>query len=130
MTTATEMSLWSERSGSDHQPRNPGKRPTLCTSTVGSQRPRVSHCGSDNTYQAPTRPCPTAAADGQVAAQVIDRAYPPTLHKGVTDHRQPDARLYADTWIGYNGLPNRTPVRHHVGQYVLGMAHTNGKQSS
>lgn len=37
--------------------------------------------------------------------------------------------MYTDEHAAYKGLPNHTSVNHGVGQYVRGMAHTNGLES-
>ena len=43
--------------------------------------------------------------------------------------RAPDAMVYTDGETGYAGLPNHEAVKHTVGEYVRGMAHTNGIES-
>ena len=68
-------------------------------------------------------------ATGRVAAEVIDKVDRPNLHNFVLNHAEPNAKLYTDGWMGYNGLPNREIVHHDVGEYVRGMAHTNGIES-
>ena len=37
--------------------------------------------------------------------------------------------VYTDGETGYVGLPNHEAVKHTVGEYVRGMAHTNGIES-
>ena len=39
------------------------------------------------------------------------------------------AKVYTDDHRGYHGLPNHESVKHSVGEYVDGMAHTNGIES-
>ena len=41
----------------------------------------------------------------------------------------PGAKVYTDEHSGYQGLPNHETVKHSVGEYVDGMAHTNGIES-
>ncbi len=41
----------------------------------------------------------------------------------------PDAKVYTDDHGGYYGLPNHETVKHSVGEYVDGQAHTNGIES-
>ena len=38
----------------------------------------------------------------------------------------PDALVYTDGETGYIGLPNHEAVKHTVGEFVRGQAHTNG----
>ena len=51
------------------------------------------------------------------------------IHEFVESHVDPDATLYTDESSAYDGLPNRQAVRHGVGEYVDGQAHTNGIES-
>ena len=37
--------------------------------------------------------------------------------------------VYTDEARAYDGLPNRESVKHSVGEYVRGQAHTNGVES-
>ena len=67
---------------------------------------------------------------GQVTSRVVEHTDAPTLQGFVHKHTEPDARVYTDEAPAYNGL--RRPheaVRHSVGEYVRGMAHTNGMES-
>ena len=52
-----------------------------------------------------------------------------TLRGFVASHTQPDAMVYTDGEPAYWGLPHHEAVRHSVGEYVRGMAHTNGMES-
>ena len=45
------------------------------------------------------------------------------------DHAKPDATIYTDDHKSYVGLPDHQSVRHSVGEYVRGQAHTNGVES-
>ena len=69
-------------------------------------------------------------ATGQVAARVIERTDKATLSGFVDDHAAPNAQLYTDDTSTYKGTerPHET-VKHSVGEYVRGMAHTNGVES-
>ena len=40
-----------------------------------------------------------------------------------------EAKVYTDEHKSYKGLPNREAVKHSVGEYVRGQAHTNGIES-
>ena len=52
-----------------------------------------------------------------------------TLHRIVELNAIPGVTIYSDEWWGYHGLPNREVVRHGIGQWVNGQAHTNGLES-
>ena len=62
----------------------------------------------------------------QVRAAVIHNTDAETLQGFVTDSTTPDAMVYTDGEIGYVGLPLHEAVKHSVGEYVRGQAHTNG----
>ena len=66
----------------------------------------------------------------QVAAMLIEHADRATLFDYVEGHTTPEATVYTDEWPGYVGI-NRLheTVRHSVGEYVSGMASTNGMES-
>ena len=68
-------------------------------------------------------------ATRQVRAQVVPDTTGATLRGFVASHTQPDAMVYTDGEPAYWGLPNHEAVRHSVGEYVRGMAHTNGMES-
>ena len=65
----------------------------------------------------------------QVTATTIDRTDAPTLQGFVLGQVEPGAKVYTDDHGGYHGLPNHESVKHSVGEYVDGMAHTNGIES-
>ena len=67
---------------------------------------------------------------GLLSAAVVERADGKTLQGFVTDRTEPGATVYTDESRAYESLPRkRETVRHRVGQYVDGMAHTNGLES-
>ena len=68
-------------------------------------------------------------ATNHVAAQVVKRTDRRTLQGFVAEHTEHGARVYTDEHGAYQGLPNHETVRHSVGNYVNGMAHTNGVES-
>ena len=68
-------------------------------------------------------------ATNHVAAQVVEHTDRRTLQGFVAEHAKPGARVYTDEHGAYQGLPNHETVRHSVGNYVNGMAHTNGVES-
>ena len=68
-------------------------------------------------------------AIGKVAAQVVADTTKATLQQFIKLRSIPCVRIYTDEWWGYHGLPNRTVVKHGVGQWVDGQAHTNGLES-
>ncbi len=66
----------------------------------------------------------------QVAAEVVNATGSDTLPDFVTEHTEPDATVYTDEASAYDGLPrNHETVKHSVGEYVRGMASTNGIES-
>ena len=65
----------------------------------------------------------------QVTATTIDRTDAPTLQGFVLGQVEPGTKVYTDDHGGYHGLKNHETVKHSVGEYVDGMAHTNGIES-
>lgn len=66
----------------------------------------------------------------KVAARVIDRADMETLVAFVEAHTGTEATVYTDDMSAYKGLKNpHETVKHSVGEFVRGMAHTNGVES-
>ena len=68
-------------------------------------------------------------ASNQVRAAVVPDTSKATLQPFVRRHMDPTAAVYTDEWWGYRGLPNHTAVKHKVGHWVEGQAHTNGLES-
>ena len=64
-----------------------------------------------------------------VQAKVVAHTNQATLQGFVTDHIEPGTKVYTDEHGGYLGLENHESVRHSVGEYVHGQAHTNGIES-
>ena len=66
----------------------------------------------------------------QIAAQVVPATDRPTLHGFIGQHVQPGAQVYTDEAAAYRQMPfDHEAVNHSVGEYVRGMAHTNGIES-
>ena len=66
----------------------------------------------------------------RVTAKTVERTDKATLHGFIADSAEPSAVIYTDEWGGYFGLPyEHQTVKHSVGEYVRGMAHTNGIES-
>ena len=65
----------------------------------------------------------------EVSAAPIVRTDQSTLQGFVMDQIAPGAEIYTDEHKGYQGLPNHRALNHSVGEYVDGMAHTNGIES-
>ena len=42
---------------------------------------------------------------------------------------KPGTKIYTDDALTYHDLPNHETVKHSVGEYVRGKAHTNGVES-
>ena len=65
----------------------------------------------------------------QVAARVVSDTKSETMSRFIMEHTKPGARIYTDDALTYHRLPNHKSVKHSVGEYVRGMAHTNGVES-
>ena len=65
----------------------------------------------------------------RVSASVIPDTTGQTLRKFVSSRTMPDATIYTDGHIAYRGLLNHEAVKHSVGEFVRGQAHTNGMES-
>ena len=68
-------------------------------------------------------------ATGHVTAAVVPRADTATLQAFVEQRTQKGAKVYTDDAKAYRRLPNHETVRHSVGEYVRGQAHTQGVES-
>ena len=64
-----------------------------------------------------------------VSAVSIERTDGKTLKGFVNEHAAKGAQVFTDDHGGYHGLKNHETVKHSVGEYVDGMAHTNGIES-
>ena len=65
----------------------------------------------------------------QVAASPVEGTDWATLQGFVLENVVPGAEIYTDDHRSYQGLPNHEAVKHSAGEYVKGMAHTNGVES-
>ena len=66
----------------------------------------------------------------QVDAEVVERTDGTTLRQFVHDRTEPTTLVFTDEAAAYNRLNRRhEAVAHGVGEYVRGMAHTNGMES-
>ena len=65
----------------------------------------------------------------RITARVVDRTDRATLQGFVETHREDGATAYTDEHRAYRGLPNHETVKHSVGEYVNGQAHTQGVES-
>ena len=66
----------------------------------------------------------------KIKAKVVKATDAKTLQKFVADTAAKGATVYTDDAAAYKGMPfDHTSVRHSVGEYVDGMAHTNGIES-
>lgn len=68
-------------------------------------------------------------ASNQLVARVVTSTDTQTLQGFVTGNTGPGATVYTDDAAAYESLPNHEAVKHSVGEYVLGQAHTNGVES-
>lgn len=70
--------------------------------------------------------------DGKIRANVIEKTDSATLQGFVSDNVETGAMVFTDEHSGYRGLSasfGHRSVKHSVGEYVNGMAHTNGIES-
>ena len=66
----------------------------------------------------------------KIKAKVVENTDAKTLQKFVADTAAKGATVYSDDAAAYKGMPfDHASVRHSVGEYVDGMAHTNGIES-
>ena len=66
----------------------------------------------------------------KIKAKVVENTDAKTLQEFVTDVTEIGATVYTDDAAAYKGMPfDHASVRHSVGEYVDGMAHTNGIES-
>ena len=69
-------------------------------------------------------------ATNRVVARSVPATDKPTLQGFVAQHAAPDAKVFTDDASAYQGLPfDHEAVCHSAGEYVRGMAHTNGVES-
>lgn len=69
-------------------------------------------------------------ASNKVAARVVEKTDAETLQGFLVDYLCGDATVYTDDALAYSGLPfKHESVKHSVGEYVRGEAHTNGIES-
>ncbi len=69
-------------------------------------------------------------ATNEVRAEVVEGTDAKTLQKFVAETAAAGATVYTDDAKAYKGMPfDHESVRHSVGEYVSGMAHTNGIES-
>ena len=70
-------------------------------------------------------------ATGKVKAAVVPDTRAATLQGFVTDHTVEGATVYTDDAAAYKGMRGRhhEAVKHSAGEYVRGMANTNGMES-
>ena len=69
-------------------------------------------------------------ATNKVKTEVVESTNKATLQGFVVRNTEDDATVYTDEWASYKGIPRRhEAVAHGAGEYVRGMAHTNGMES-
>ena len=69
--------------------------------------------------------------DGEIRARVVETVRAQELQNHIHAPVAPGAKVYTDSWVGYNGLSGyaHTVINHSNGVYVQGEAHTNGVES-
>ena len=66
----------------------------------------------------------------RVTARTVENTEGPTLKGFVAEHTAPGAKVYTDESSSYQGMEfDHEAVNHSAGEYVRGMAHTNGIES-
>ena len=66
----------------------------------------------------------------KVAARAVENTEGATLKGFVAEHTAPGAKVFTDEASGYQGMDfDHEAVNHSAGEYVRGMAHTNGIES-
>ena len=69
-------------------------------------------------------------SSNRVSAQVVEHQDKATLQGFVVERAEPGAQVYTDEAKAYSRLPfPHESVKHSVGEYVRGQAHTNGMES-
>ena len=68
-------------------------------------------------------------ATGKVSAEVVESTDQLALFGFIAERVQDLTEIYTDEHRSYQGLPNHTTVKHSAGEFVHGMAHTNGIES-
>ena len=68
-------------------------------------------------------------ASNRVQAKVVANTTSETMSRFIMEHVEPGAKIYTDDALTYHALPNHETVKHSVGEYVRGKAHTNGVES-
>ncbi len=66
----------------------------------------------------------------EIVAEIIEETDRPTLLGFILRKVQPNSKVFTDDALAYRGMPlQHQSVKHSVGEYVNGMAHTNGIES-
>ena len=60
----------------------------------------------------------------RVSAKVVPNTESETMSRFIMEHVEPGTRIYTDAIPTYHCLPNHETVKHSVGEYVRGQAHT------
>ena len=68
-------------------------------------------------------------SSNRVQARVVSDTQSETMTGFIMEHVNPGTRIYTDDALTYHRLPNHETVKHSVGEYVRGQAHTNGVES-
>ena len=68
-------------------------------------------------------------ASNRVQARVVANTKSETMSRFIMEHVKPGTKVYTDDALAYHTLPNHETVKHSVGEYVRGKAHTNGVES-
>ena len=132
----TQKSAWhlAHRIRENFQDQRPFVGPVEADETFVGGKERNKH--ADRKLHAGRGPVGKTAVVGvkdraskRVRAAVIGNTDAETLQGFVAESTVPGSMVYTDGETGYVGLPNHDVVKHSVGEYVRGQAHTNGIES-
>lgn len=100
---------------------------------VGGKSKNMHAAKRPNAGRGPVGKTPVAGVKdrqtGKVSADVVSGTDRPTIQRFLAGRMEPAAPIFTDEATVYAGMPNHEAVRHSVGEYVRGQAHTNGMES-
>ena len=103
-------------------------------SYFGGKRRNMSKAKRDKlTGRGPTGKTAVAGikdrSTNKISARVVPNTKSETMIGFIMEHADPETKIYTDDALVYHVLPNHESVKHSVGEYVRGQAHTNGVES-
>ncbi len=114
-------------------PDEPFQGPVEVDETYVGGKDRSKHASKRQGKRGTVGKTPVVGAkdrnSNRVSAHVVEGTDAGTLQGFVSAHVGDDTTVYTDGSGAYRGLPNHEAVSHSIGEYVRGMAHTNGIES-